>query len=56
MLLDFKEGVSFTEFVPTDRDPSWLPTPTRSASSPTASTAWRCCASCAPSWAAAPTC
>ncbi|MEV0003904.1 FtsK/SpoIIIE domain-containing protein [Micromonospora sp. NPDC050980] len=25
MLLDFKEGVSFTEFVPTDRDPSWLP-------------------------------
>ncbi|MFC4150243.1 FtsK/SpoIIIE domain-containing protein [Micromonospora mangrovi] len=24
-LLDFKEGVSFTEFVPTDRDPSWLP-------------------------------
>ncbi|WFE41380.1 FtsK/SpoIIIE domain-containing protein [Micromonospora sp. WMMD998] len=25
MLLDFKEGVSFTEFVPTPRDPSWLP-------------------------------
>ncbi|MEU9825979.1 FtsK/SpoIIIE domain-containing protein [Micromonospora chersina] len=25
LLLDFKEGVSFTEFVPTDRDPSWLP-------------------------------
>ncbi|QLQ36965.1 FtsK/SpoIIIE domain-containing protein [Micromonospora robiginosa] len=25
MLLDFKEGVSFTEFVPTGRDPSWLP-------------------------------
>ncbi|MEV0157562.1 FtsK/SpoIIIE domain-containing protein [Micromonospora sp. NPDC050686] len=24
-LLDFKEGVSFAEFVPTDRDPSWLP-------------------------------
>ncbi|MEU4644024.1 FtsK/SpoIIIE domain-containing protein [Micromonospora sp. NPDC023814] len=24
-LLDFKEGVSFTEFVPTPRDPSWLP-------------------------------
>ncbi|MGC5289467.1 FtsK/SpoIIIE domain-containing protein [Micromonospora sp. DT231] len=24
-LLDFKEGVSFTEFVPTSRDPSWLP-------------------------------
>ncbi|RLK12383.1 FtsK/SpoIIIE family protein [Micromonospora sp. M71_S20] len=24
-LLDFKEGVSFTEFVPTVRDPSWLP-------------------------------
>ncbi|MGC4749298.1 FtsK/SpoIIIE domain-containing protein [Micromonospora sp. DT201] len=24
-LLDFKEGVSFTEFVPTGRDPSWLP-------------------------------
>ncbi|WP_432898908.1 FtsK/SpoIIIE domain-containing protein [Micromonospora matsumotoense] len=24
-LLDFKEGVSFTEFVPTDRDPSFLP-------------------------------
>ncbi|MEU2610879.1 FtsK/SpoIIIE domain-containing protein [Micromonospora sp. NPDC007271] len=24
-LLDFKEGVSFTEFVPTERDPSWLP-------------------------------
>ncbi|MDG4756977.1 FtsK/SpoIIIE domain-containing protein [Micromonospora sp. WMMD710] len=24
-LLDFKEGVSFTEFVPTTRDPSWLP-------------------------------
>ncbi|BCJ63297.1 FtsK/SpoIIIE domain-containing protein [Polymorphospora rubra] len=24
-LLDFKEGVSFTEFVPTDRDPSWIP-------------------------------
>lgn len=25
MLLDFKEGVSFTEFVPTPRDESWLP-------------------------------
>lgn len=25
LLLDFKEGVSFTEFVPTERDPSWLP-------------------------------
>jgi len=24
-LLDFKEGVSFTEFTPTDRDPSWIP-------------------------------
>ena len=24
-LLDFKEGVCFTEFVPTERDPSWLP-------------------------------
>jgi len=24
-LLDFKEGVSFTEFVPTERDPTWLP-------------------------------
>ncbi|MFI9640049.1 FtsK/SpoIIIE domain-containing protein [Micromonospora sp. NPDC051925] len=24
-LLDFKEGVSFTEFVPTERDPSFLP-------------------------------
>ncbi|XXG07218.1 FtsK/SpoIIIE domain-containing protein [Micromonospora sp. SH-82] len=24
-LLDFKEGVSFAEFVPTGRDPSWLP-------------------------------
>ncbi|WP_433458674.1 FtsK/SpoIIIE domain-containing protein [Micromonospora sp. CA-248212] len=24
-LLDFKEGVSFSEFVPTGRDPSWLP-------------------------------
>ncbi|GGL96044.1 FtsK/SpoIIIE domain-containing protein [Micromonospora yangpuensis] len=24
-LLDFKEGVSFTDFVPTGRDPSWLP-------------------------------
>ncbi|MBE1492274.1 hypothetical protein H4W31_007912 [Plantactinospora soyae] len=24
-LLDFKEGVSFTEFVPTGRDPSWIP-------------------------------
>jgi len=24
-LLDFKEGVSFTEFVPTDHDPSWIP-------------------------------
>jgi DNA segregation ATPase FtsK/SpoIIIE, S-DNA-T family len=24
-LLDFKEGVSFTEFVPTDRDPTWVP-------------------------------
>jgi len=24
-LLDFKEGVSFAEFVPTDRDRSWLP-------------------------------
>ena len=24
-LLDFKEGVSFTEFVPTDRDPTWIP-------------------------------
>lgn len=24
-LLDFKEGVSFTEFVPTERDESWLP-------------------------------
>ncbi|MGK5518046.1 FtsK/SpoIIIE domain-containing protein [Micromonospora sp. URMC 107] len=24
-LLDFKEGVSFTEFVPTERDPAWLP-------------------------------
>ncbi|MEU6857698.1 FtsK/SpoIIIE domain-containing protein [Glycomyces sp. NPDC046736] len=24
-LLDFKEGVSFTEFIPTDRDPSFIP-------------------------------
>ncbi|MBB5871249.1 hypothetical protein F4553_004628 [Allocatelliglobosispora scoriae] len=24
-LLDFKEGVSFSEFIPTPRDPSWLP-------------------------------
>ncbi|GAA4924509.1 FtsK/SpoIIIE family protein [Stackebrandtia albiflava] len=24
-LLDFKEGVSFTEFTPSDRDPSWIP-------------------------------
>ncbi|MFV2022491.1 FtsK/SpoIIIE domain-containing protein [Micromonospora sp. LOL_023] len=24
-LLDFKEGVSFTELVPTGRDPSWIP-------------------------------
>ncbi|WP_412544369.1 FtsK/SpoIIIE domain-containing protein [Longispora sp. K20-0274] len=24
-LLDFKEGVSFTEFSPTTRDPSWIP-------------------------------
>ncbi|MFI5925306.1 FtsK/SpoIIIE domain-containing protein [Micromonospora sp. NPDC051543] len=24
-LLDFKEGVSFSEFVPSGRDPSWLP-------------------------------
>lgn len=24
-LLDFKEGVSFTEFMPTERDPTWLP-------------------------------
>lgn len=24
-LLDFKEGVSFAEFVPTGRDPSWIP-------------------------------
>ncbi|MBA3488949.1 MAG: TraM recognition domain-containing protein, partial [Longispora sp.] len=24
-LLDFKEGVSFTEFTPTERDPSWIP-------------------------------
>jgi DNA segregation ATPase FtsK/SpoIIIE, S-DNA-T family len=24
-LLDFKEGVSFTEFIPTERDPTWLP-------------------------------
>jgi S-DNA-T family DNA segregation ATPase FtsK/SpoIIIE len=24
-LLDFKEGVSFTEFIPTQRDPSWVP-------------------------------
>jgi hypothetical protein len=24
-LLDFKEGVSFTEFTPTDRDPTWIP-------------------------------
>ena len=24
-LLDFKEGVSFTEFIPTDRDPTWVP-------------------------------
>jgi hypothetical protein len=24
-LLDFKEGISFTEFVPTDRDPTWVP-------------------------------
>ncbi|HEY3505335.1 MAG TPA: FtsK/SpoIIIE domain-containing protein [Actinocatenispora sp.] len=24
-LLDFKEGVSFTEFTPTDSDPSWIP-------------------------------
>jgi hypothetical protein len=24
-LLDFKEGVSFTEFIPTDADPSWVP-------------------------------
>ncbi|HET6213544.1 MAG TPA: FtsK/SpoIIIE domain-containing protein, partial [Micromonosporaceae bacterium] len=24
-LLDFKEGISFTEFVPTGRDPTWIP-------------------------------
>ncbi len=24
-LLDFKEGVSFTEFTPTEHDPSWIP-------------------------------
>jgi S-DNA-T family DNA segregation ATPase FtsK/SpoIIIE len=24
-LLDFKEGVSFTEFIPTEADPSWVP-------------------------------
>jgi S-DNA-T family DNA segregation ATPase FtsK/SpoIIIE len=24
-LLDFKEGVSFREFTPTDRDPAWIP-------------------------------
>jgi hypothetical protein len=24
-LLDFKEGVSFSEFTPTDRDPTWVP-------------------------------
>jgi hypothetical protein len=24
-LLDFKEGISFTEFVPTGHDPSWIP-------------------------------
>lgn len=24
-LLDFKEGISFSEFVPTARDPSWIP-------------------------------
>jgi S-DNA-T family DNA segregation ATPase FtsK/SpoIIIE len=24
-LLDFKEGISFTEFTPTARDPSWIP-------------------------------
>jgi hypothetical protein len=24
-LLDFKEGVSFREFTPTDRDPTWIP-------------------------------
>jgi hypothetical protein len=24
-LLDFKEGVSFTEFTPTDHDPTWIP-------------------------------
>nr|MDT0662944.1 FtsK/SpoIIIE domain-containing protein [Micromonospora sp. DSM 115978] len=24
-LLDFKEGISFAEFVPTGRDPSWIP-------------------------------
>jgi hypothetical protein len=24
-LLDFKEGVSFTEFIPTERDPTWVP-------------------------------
>jgi S-DNA-T family DNA segregation ATPase FtsK/SpoIIIE len=24
-LLDFKEGVSFTEFIPTDADPTWVP-------------------------------
>src|SRR5262249_15296828 len=24
-LLDFKEGVSFTEFTPTNRDPTWIP-------------------------------
>jgi hypothetical protein len=24
-LLDFKEGVSFAEFIPTDRDPTWVP-------------------------------
>ena len=44
-LLDFKEGVSFAQFAPGRRDPTWLPHARLSASTstPTASSGWRCC-------------
>jgi len=42
-LLDFKEGVSFTEFTPTDRDPSWIPQARAVGIESDRESAWRCC-------------
>ena len=48
-LLDFKEGVSFTEFTPTAVDPTWMPArPHRRGRVRPGVRRWRCCARCAP--------